>query len=160
MVKALDLSPSGLSPRGFEPRRMHRFPKKQKQNLRQPGVEPGAKAWEASMLPIHHWRAYRKRAPGGTRTRNLCLRRAAPYPLGHRGNAKNCSERGLNSRPSACKADVITTRLSERSEKRKGRARVEPATYRAATDCSTTELTPHSEKKMLHAGIEPATFGS
>ena len=24
--------------------------------LRQPGVEPGAKAWEASMLPIHHWR--------------------------------------------------------------------------------------------------------
>ena len=30
------------------------------------------------------------------------------------GRAKNCSERGLNSRPSACKADVITTRLSER----------------------------------------------
>ena len=26
--------------------------------------------------------------------------------------------------------------------KKKGRARVEPATYRAATDCSTTELTP------------------
>jgi hypothetical protein len=25
--------------------------------LRQPGVEPGAKAWEASMLPIHHWRS-------------------------------------------------------------------------------------------------------
>ena len=25
---------------------------------------------------------------------------------------------------------------------KKGRARVEPATYRAATDCSTTELTP------------------
>ncbi len=24
--------------------------------VRQPGVEPGAKAWEASMLPIHHWR--------------------------------------------------------------------------------------------------------
>ena len=24
--------------------------------MRQPGVEPGAKAWEASMLPIHHWR--------------------------------------------------------------------------------------------------------
>ena len=30
--------------------------------------------------------------------------------------------------------------------KMKGRARVEPATYRAATDCSTTELTPHDEK--------------
>jgi hypothetical protein len=26
--------------------------------MRQPGVEPGAKAWEASMLPIHHWRIY------------------------------------------------------------------------------------------------------
>ena len=24
--------------------------------MRQPGIEPGAKAWEASMLPIHHWR--------------------------------------------------------------------------------------------------------
>ena len=30
-----------------------------------------------------------------------------------------------------------------RSPQQKGRARVEPATYRAATDCSTTELTPH-----------------
>lgn len=26
----------------------------------------------------------KKQVPGGTRTRNLCLRRAAPYPLGHR----------------------------------------------------------------------------
>jgi hypothetical protein len=26
--------------------------------MRQPGVEPGAKAWEASMLPIHHWRGH------------------------------------------------------------------------------------------------------
>lgn len=24
--------------------------------MRQPGIEPGAKAWEASMLPLHHWR--------------------------------------------------------------------------------------------------------
>ena len=29
---------------------------KKKEEMRQPGVEPGAKAWEASMLPIHHWR--------------------------------------------------------------------------------------------------------
>jgi hypothetical protein len=28
--------------------------------MRQPGVEPGAKAWEASMLPIHHWRKHTK----------------------------------------------------------------------------------------------------
>ena len=28
----------------------------QDKKVRQPGVEPGAKAWEASMLPIHHWR--------------------------------------------------------------------------------------------------------
>ncbi len=27
--------------------------------MRQPGVEPGAKAWEASMLPIHHWHTLR-----------------------------------------------------------------------------------------------------
>ena len=27
----------------------------------QPGVEPGAKAWEASMLPIHHWRCLKNR---------------------------------------------------------------------------------------------------
>ena len=29
--------------------------------MRQPGVEPGAKAWEASMLPIHHWRCLKNR---------------------------------------------------------------------------------------------------
>ena len=38
----------------------------------------------------------KKRVPGGTRTRNLCLRRAAPYPLGHRdscsGEKKGCCE--------------------------------------------------------------------
>ena len=27
--------------------------------MRRPGVEPGAKAWEASMLPIHHRRILR-----------------------------------------------------------------------------------------------------
>ena len=31
--------------------------------MRQPGVEPGAKAWEASMLPIHHWRGTYCRLP-------------------------------------------------------------------------------------------------
>ena len=31
---------------------------------------------------------FQKPAPGGTRTRNLCLRRAAPYPLGH----KSCNQ--------------------------------------------------------------------
>ena len=35
----------------------HRIKRKRKRQIvRQPGVEPGAKAWEASMLPIHHWR--------------------------------------------------------------------------------------------------------
>jgi hypothetical protein len=64
VVKALDLSPSGLSPRGFEPRRMHFL-----------------------ILAIDFY-----------------------------------------------------------TRKKKGRARVEPATYRAATDCSTTELTPHNKR--------------
>ena len=40
--------------------------------FRQPGVEPGAKAWEASMLPIHHWRNMLKTI-GGTGFRSLCL---------------------------------------------------------------------------------------
>ena len=44
-------------------------------------------------------------------------------------------ERGTGSNPVAC--TVL---------QKKGRARFEPATYRAATDCSTTELTPHLEK--------------
>ena len=35
--------------------------------------------------------------------------------------------------------------VSLQNTKQKGRARVEPATYRAATDCSTTELTPRVE---------------
>ena len=61
----------------------------------------------------------RKIAPGGTRTRNLCLRRAAPYPLGHRSTIRNenqqkkqrkkhCPNRGSNSGPRACEARVIT----------------------------------------------------
>jgi hypothetical protein len=35
-------------------------PHRQTKGLGQPGVEPCAKAWEASMLPIHHWRRSRK----------------------------------------------------------------------------------------------------
>ena len=44
--------------------------------MRQPGVEPGAKAWEASMLPIHHWRSLGERHKsrcGGAGFRSLCL---------------------------------------------------------------------------------------
>lgn len=44
--------------------------------MRQPGVEPGAKAWEASMLPIHHWRSLdegHKSRRGGAGFRSLCL---------------------------------------------------------------------------------------
>lgn len=47
-----------------------------KRNLRQPGVEPGAKAWEASMLPIHHWRSCYSsdlKKSGGAGFRSLCL---------------------------------------------------------------------------------------
>ena len=34
-------------------------------------------------------------------------------------------------------------------KQKEGRARVEPATYRAATDCSTTELTPQFDHAQL-----------
>ena len=50
-------------------------------NLRQPGVEPGAKAWEASMLPIHHWRPTKGNAPCGDRTRDFWLIRPTLYQL-------------------------------------------------------------------------------
>ena len=59
---------------------------------------------------------------------------------------KKCSMRGSNPRLLAHKTNTLPTELMELLEwKKKGRARVEPATYRAATDCSTTELTPHNE---------------
>ena len=41
--------------------------------MRRPGVEPGAKAWEASMLPIHHWRSlvqWHKSRRGGAGVRS------------------------------------------------------------------------------------------
>jgi hypothetical protein len=58
--------------------------------------------------------------------------------------------RESNSRPPAPEAGIIPLDQSPRGRtlparlapKRKGRAGVEPATYRAATNCSTTELTP------------------
>ena len=60
--------------------------------------------------------------------------------------------RESNSRPPAPEAGIIPLDQSPDSasrawtwrsdQKGKGRAGVEPATYRAATNCSTTELTP------------------
>jgi hypothetical protein len=63
--------------------------------------------------------------------------------------------RESNSRPPAPEAGIIPLDQSPESQdvtaqrrdlkagaKEKGRAGVEPATYRAATNCSTTELTP------------------
>jgi hypothetical protein len=65
----------------------------------------------------------KKSLQGGSNSRSTAYE-AVALPLGHTGNvlsfrcqAKNGQEeysgRGLNSRPSACKADVITTRLPE-----------------------------------------------
>ena len=51
--------------------------------------------------------------------------------------------RESNSRPPAPEAGIIPLDQSPSIRRKKGRAGVEPATYRAATDCSTTELTPH-----------------
>jgi hypothetical protein len=49
-----------------------RYNRSSKRMMRQPGVEPGAKAWEASMLPIHHWRTLVQKG-GGAGFRSLCL---------------------------------------------------------------------------------------
>ena len=32
-------------------------PGAQEEKMRQPGIEPGAHAWEAYMLPLHYWRS-------------------------------------------------------------------------------------------------------
>jgi hypothetical protein len=66
--------------------------------------------------------------------------------------------RESNSRPPAPEAGIIPLDQSPGSQdvtaqrrdmnagaKEKGRAGVEPATYRAATNCSTTELTPQRQ---------------
>jgi hypothetical protein len=66
--------------------------------------------------------------------------------------------RESNSRPPAPEAGIIPLDQSPESQhvtaqrrdmnagaKEKGRAGVEPATYRAATNCSTTELTPQQQ---------------
>jgi hypothetical protein len=66
--------------------------------------------------------------------------------------------RESNSRPPAPEAGIIPLDQSPKSydvktqrrylnggAKEKGRAGVEPATYRAATNCSTTELTPQRQ---------------
>ena len=68
VVKALDLSPSGLSPRGFEPRRMHFW------------------FFAVSAKEFKKKQQKQNKAHTGTRTRNLLLRRQAPYPLGHTGS--------------------------------------------------------------------------
>ena len=36
--------------------RQNRRRKSKKKSVRSPGIGPGAKAWEASMLPLHHER--------------------------------------------------------------------------------------------------------
>ena len=71
--------PFELHPRGRLSIRLHETrsaARRAKRKLRQPGVEPGAKAWEASMLPIHHWRLPgkgHKSRLGGAGFRSLCL---------------------------------------------------------------------------------------
>ena len=74
--------------------------------------------------------------------------------INHMAKIKMCSMRGSNPRLLAHKTNTLPTELMELfklipaviKSSKKGCARVEPATYRAATDCSTTELTPHAWK--------------
>jgi hypothetical protein len=84
--------------------------------MRQPGVEPGAKAWEASMLPIHHWRVqhaipkasglkkHRERNAGGTCPHTHQTKASGPENGGHQERkAKdelNLEEQGFD--PCAC----------------------------------------------------------
>jgi hypothetical protein len=79
---------------------------------------------------------------------------AARRSASRRRRRKKGVMRESNSRPPAPEAGIIPLdqspshgrrkRLARFSVQNKGRAGVEPATYRAATNCSTTELTPRS----------------
>ena len=50
-----------------------------------PGFEPGYPDSESGMLTNYIIEPYVLNTPSETRTRNLTLRRGAPYPLGHGG---------------------------------------------------------------------------
>ena len=56
-----------------------------KQDMRHPGIEPGAPRWQRGILPLNQWRFIGwQNDPGGTRTPNRLIRSQARYPLRHR----------------------------------------------------------------------------
>ena len=99
MVKALDLSPSGLSPRGFEPRRMQIFEIKAQKFFfyrKTPAIflkynklgwcswlsrAPHTREVPSSILGSNIFSPDQKITRGGIRTRGLLLRRETRYPL-------------------------------------------------------------------------------
>ena len=97
-------------------------------------IQPGGRCIVSSARP--HGSVPSKSTPDGTRTRNLRLRRATPYPLGHRSfkqiqssklqmsevgrrqrnkfdrqQKTQYSQRGLNPRSPAHKTGALTTKL-------------------------------------------------
>ena len=55
-----------------------------KQEMRHPGIEPGAPRWQRGILPLNQWRFTGwQNDPGGTRTPNRLIRSQARYPLRH-----------------------------------------------------------------------------
>ena len=66
--------------------------------MHQPGIEPGAQAWEACMLPLHYERSRTKH--------HIACRDRQPQDE----NSKKYFVPGLNWGPLACEASVITTR--------------------------------------------------
>ena len=78
-----------------------KFQTKNKKKSRQRGSNPRSTAYEAVALPLGHTGcSVDARLPKSNKKNNKKI-------------TKEYSGRGLNSRPSACKADVITTRLPE-----------------------------------------------
>ena len=84
----------------------------------------------------------RKSQQGGS-TPDLPLTKRLPCHLAILApTKKNRGDARIELATSCTQSKNHTTRPITRQQKKKGRARFEPATYRAATDCSPTELTP------------------
>ena len=130
-------------------------------NRRPPACEAGVIATRPTKLVLGMHSRVRDRSmpiatgrcintPARTRTWNLRLRRATPYPLGHRGDL-------WSMRHSSNKIDAFQSHFSQ--------ARLAQSVERKALNLVVVGSSPTvgellCTSKMFHAGLEPATFGS
>ena len=142
MVKALDLSPSGLSPRGFEPRRMQLFVQKEKPAG---GIEPPIYRLRSGCLATWPYRLTTRLAPRTNHHRKLG-RVVKALALGA------SLERGTGSNPVACS---LFCKKSSRSETRTHNLPVNSRARYRLRHPGTSD-----SKKLAVPGVEPGSSGS